>query len=295
MMDVSILIVSYNTADLLQQCIRSVYRHTTGVQFEIIVVDNASADGSAQMVRDEFPEVILIEPTENLGFGKANNSGAKRASGTYLFLLNSDTILTENSVKILKDFIDQATDQRIAAVGCKLLDENREPQVSYGFFPSILQELFEYGCYKLFRKFYTDNLSPNIRDAGDQIKEVDYISGADLFFRKAIFDQAGGFDEAFFLYYEETELCYRLKQQGYKLIWNPGTSIIHYVGASGQDQNQLNYRTLELYYASKYRYYKKCHGKSAAVLVKFIAIPKILVIHRKADLRRIFNILISAE
>ena len=294
-MDVSILIVSFNTVGLLKHCINSIYQYTTGLQFEIIVVDNASVDGSPQMVKDEFPNIILIESSENLGFGKANNLGAKKASGKFLFLLNSDTILIENSVKILNDFLDQSTNQSIAAVGCKLLDANHESQISYGNFPSISQELFEYGFYKLFGNFYSKNLSPNVRGTDNQIRSVDYISGADMFFRKSIFDQAGGFDETFFLYYEETELCYRLKQQGYQIIWNPGTSIIHYVGASSMNQNDLNYQTLELYYASKYRYFRKCHGLLTATIVKFIAIPKILMIYRKYDLQKIFKILYSAH
>lgn len=292
-MDVSILIVNYNTRNILNHCIESIYQYTSDIKFEIIVVDNASADGSSEMIKAEYPEVILIESKENLGFGRANNLGAKYAAGTYLFLLNSDTILLENSIRILFDFFESANDPNLAVIGCKLLDINRRPHISYGNFPSITQELFEYGLSKFFRKYYLTKLSPSVSDDGNQIKEVDFIMGADLFFKRQIYDQINGFDEDFFLYYEETEICFRLKKKRYRVLWVPLTSIIHYIGASGNQTKVFNYWILEQLHKSKYLYFKKCHGILAAILIKYFSMPKILIIHRKQDMLRIFKILLK--
>lgn len=292
-MEVSIIIVNYNTRDILNQCLGSIYQYTADINFEIILVDNASADGSTEMIKARYPEVILIESKENLGFGRANNLGAKHASGTYLFLLNSDTIMLENSIKILYNFFESTNDPNLAVIGCKLLDINKRPHISYGNFPSIRQELFEYGLSRIFRKYYLTKLSPSVCDASRQIKEVDYIMGADLFFKKQIFEQVNGFDEDFFLYYEETEICFRLKKKGYRILWVPLTSIIHYIGASGNQTKEFNYWILEQLHKSKYLYYKKCYGILAAILIKYINMPKILIIHRKQDMLRIFKILMK--
>lgn len=292
-MDVSIIIVNFNTQILIKQCLNSIYKQTKDINYEIIVVDNASTDGSSEMIKDEFPDVVLIESEVNLGFGKANNLGSKQASGNYIFLLNSDTILIENSIKCLKDYLDNANDRRISVVGCKMLDTNHCTQVSYGNFPTIYQEFFEYGFSKIFKKFYNKKLSPSVIDKGKRIKEVDYIIGAAMLFKKTIFNEIGGFDEDFFLYYEETDLCFRLNKLGYKRIWNPNTSIIHLVGGSGQNQKGVNYWVFEQFYKSKYMYYKKNAGLFMAKMVKYLTIPKILIIYRKADISRMFKILLS--
>lgn len=293
LLNISIIIVSFNTKELLSQCIKSIFKHTKGINFEIIVVDNASTDGSQQLIKSDFPKVILIESEINIGFGRANNLGAKHASGDYLFLLNSDTLLIENSIKILKDFIDNESDPNLAVVGCKLLDKNKKPHISYGNFPSIYQEIFEYGLLKIFKKYYAEKLSPSVIDKGSKIKNVDYIIGADMFFKKSVFDSIGGFDEDFFLYYEETEICYRLKKLGYKIVWNPNTSIIHYVGSSGKTNEKFNYWIFEQLQISKNLYYKKCYGNLMAKTIKYLSIVKTLIINRKFNAGKILKILLK--
>jgi len=293
LMGVSIIIVNYNTRDLLEQCVESVFLHTTDIHFEIIIVDNASSDGSTEMIKRNFPYVILIESKENLGFGRANNLGAKHANGKYLFLLNSDTILIENSIKLLYDYFENNTNDKLALIGCKLLDINKNPHISYGNFPTIKQELFEYGLSKIFKKYYLKNLSPSVSDNSNRLREVDYLMGADLFFKKKIFEEIGGFDEDFFLYYEETEICYRLKAKGYQILWVPITSIIHYIGASGNQTNTFNYWIFEQLQKSKFLYYTKCYGKSRAYLVKYISFPKTMLVNRKQNGLRILKILIQ--
>ncbi|MEZ7945205.1 MAG: glycosyltransferase family 2 protein [Flavobacteriaceae bacterium] len=289
-MDVSIIIVNYNTKDLILNCLQSIFDFTLGINFEVIVVDNASQDGSCNSIQDKFPQVNLISSKENLGFGRANNLGAKEASGTFLFLLNSDTLLFENSIKILKDFLENSNEQNIGIVGCKLVDSNKNPDISYGNFPTIYQEIFEYGLSKIFKKYFKNKLSPAVIDGGSLIKKVDYVMGADMFMKKEVFEAVGGFDEDFFLYYEETEICFRLNSLGYKIIWNPNTSIIHYIGASGKKQDGINYWILEQLQKSKILYYKKCHGNAAASIAKYITFPKALIKYRKFDIRKIFRI-----
>jgi len=294
-MDVSILIVSYNTADLTLQCLASIFDKTRDISFEVIVIDNASTDSSVERISSEFPQVKLLAEKHNLGFGKANNIGAKQADGNYLFLLNSDTILLENSIKVLKYYLDICNDPAIAVVGCKLLDIHQQPHISYGNFPSLTQEVFEYGLSKVFRRYYKERLSPSVIDNSNQIKEVDYLMGADMFFKRSVFEKVGGFDEDFFLYYEETELCFRLKKLGYKIIWNPATEIVHYLGASGKKEESINYWTLEQLIRSKLIYYKKCEGNLKAAIVKYLVIPKALIKYRKFDVSRIFKLLLKAE
>ena len=175
-------------------------------------------------------------------------------------------------------------------VGCKLLDVNYNPHISYGNFPTIYQELFEFGLSKFFRKYYIQNLSPSVIDNGTQITEVDYIMGADMFFRRNIFEMINGFDEDFFLYYEETEICFRLNKLGYKIVWNPNTSIIHYLGASGKSVKEIDYWILEQLQKSKNLYFKKCHGILMATVIKYISIFKTVIIYRKFDSIRILRI-----
>ena len=289
-MDVSIIIVNYNTEILLKQCVNSIYQHAKDISYEIIVIDNASTDGSCEMLKDIFPNVVLIESKENLGFGKANNVGVKKALGNFLFLLNSDTVLIENSIKILKEFLENTAIVNVAVVGCKLLDVNKNTHISYGNFPSLYQELFEFGFSKIFRNYFSKKLSPSVIDNGSELKEVDFIMGADMFLRKSIFEEIGGFDEDFFLYYEETEFCFRLKRLGYKILWNPNTSIIHYIGASGMEISGINYWILEQLQKSKILYFRKCHGNGVATIVKYITLPKALLKYRKFDIRKIWTI-----
>ena len=293
--DVSIIIVNYNTCKLTLQCIASIYQQTKGISFEVIVVDNDSSDGSADKIAAQFPGVNLIRSKTNTGFGKANNLGARQAKGKYLFLLNSDTVLIENTVKVQKDFLAQTKGQKIGVIGCNMLDANRQPITSYGNFPSIFQELFEYGFSKIFRDYYKSKVSIAVTDNSKAMKEVDYIIGAAMFFEKDTFNAFGGFDEDFFLYFEETEFCYRMAGLGYKVIWNPDTAIIHYVSASGKNGEGINYRIVEEFYKSKRLYFKKCHGKLTASVINYLSVPKVLINYRHFNMRKILRILLNSS
>ena len=144
-MDVSIIIVNYNTKQLLKNCLNSIYKYTDSLDFEIIVGDNGSKDGSVEMVVQEFEGVIIVDTKENLGFGKGNNRGVERASGEYVFLLNSDTLLIENSIfKLYEFFKINEKKLKIGALGCKLVDEKLNIMNSGGGFPKVANDLKEY-------------------------------------------------------------------------------------------------------------------------------------------------------
>ena len=223
-MDVSIVIVNYNTSALLKDSLLSTFEKTTGLLYEIIVVDNASSDDSVVMLRRDFPQIRLIESKENLGFGRANNVGAQVATGNYLFLLNTDTLLINNAIKILFDFMEEHQD--VGACGGNLYKADMKPNFSYSlYFPT----LFSIFCYRSRLSFLLNNEYFN--DTG-KAKDVAIIIGAGLFLRKKVFDALKGFDPSFFMYVEDGDLCYRISKINFRVVSNPGAKIIHLQGAS---------------------------------------------------------------
>lgn len=230
-MDASIIIVNYNTKEYLRNCLDSVFDKTEDITYEVIIVDNDSKDGSPEMIKKEFPQVKLIENNENLGFGRANNLGAKVAKGKYLFFLNSDTILLNNAIQKFFAFMEQSKNDQIGATGTLLLNEDRTIGHSFGSFPSqtfIFKTKLKYWIYKYFgsemlrRKPRAVNITP------EQLPfEVDFITGADLFVPAKIFKQLDGFDPRFFLYFEETDLQKRMQKLGLKRLIISGPEIIH--------------------------------------------------------------------
>ena len=225
---VSIIIINYNTKLLTLDCLKSIYQHTKDIDFEVIVVDNASSDGSAEAIRESFPIVKVIEPNENLGFGRANNLGAKYAKGEYLFLLNSDTLLIENSIKKLYDFyIENEEKLHIGVLGCTLVDKDLDLIHSGGDFPTIWRYIFDNPLRVLNKIFKTNKSTFKKFSYNDTLTKVDMVTGADMFLSKKKFDKVGGFDERFFLYYEETDMEYKLMKLGYSHYITNITKIIH--------------------------------------------------------------------
>jgi GT2 family glycosyltransferase len=262
-MDVSIIVVSYNTEALLKQCLESVFARTLDIEFEIIVIDNASSDGSRRMVKEVFPGVILIENQKNLGFGQANNLGFKYAKGRNVFLLNSDTILLNNAVKILSDYLDDNLQTGIC--GGNLFDENENPAHSFmRCLPSLFLELNSlFRNNRLFRIRYGKNLQFNYTN---NPLEVGYITGADMMLRTSILNTVGGFDPDFFMYYEETELTYRIKRLGFSIYNVPNARIIHLGGKSFSNNNEKK----KLFLNSEDLYYRKTHSWLGKKIIYFI-------------------------
>jgi GT2 family glycosyltransferase len=271
-MDVSIIIVNYNTKELTLSCLKSVLEQTRDIEFDIYVIDNASVDGSPQVIRNEFPQVKLIENKENLGFGRANNIAIKDSQAKYVFLLNSDTVLINNAPKIFFDFMELEKSRDVACCGGNLYNPDMSAQPSFGNFPSIKQILFEFGLSKIFKRYFYNHLSEGASNYDNFTKEVAHIIGADMFIRKEALNRIGPFDEDFFLYYEETELCYRMHLAGYKMMLVPEAKIIHFYSQSSA--GIPSYKKIMLHEKSKYLYFKKCHGNRYANLAKLLYLLK---------------------
>lgn len=247
-MELSVLIVSYNTRDLLRNCLRSICQTLTDITYEIIVVDNASSDNSAEMIEAEFKQVSLIKNPQNVGFARANNQAIKNASGRYLLLLNSDTLLKEKAIGKLISFMDEHP--KAAAVGPKILNPDGTLQ-SKGFsFPSVLFTIIAsinipkyLSDEKLFRwlpKYYWGE---------DDVRQVDWISGCCMLLRRESVEKIAGLSEDFFMYYEDEEWCYRARRKGYEIWYFPNAEIIHYGGSSPLlNGSEIGLRSVEIYF-----------------------------------------------
>jgi len=232
----SIIIVSFNTKKLLEKCLESIFSQTKA-DFEVIVVDNASKDASLEMVNKKFTQVKTVQNAENVGFGAANNQGAKVASGKWLLFLNSDTELTDNTIDTVFASINKDENSKSKVYGCTLLNGDGSIQPSAGFFPT-LGRVFAQLLFLDDLPFIKTTVNPyqqNWLGFYQKDREVDWITGAYLLLPKAKFAKVGGFDESIFMYGEEIDLCYRLKQNGISVTFLHKPRLFHYKGASSED------------------------------------------------------------
>lgn len=241
---VSIILVNYNTSQLTRQCILSIQEHITEPEVEIIVVDNASSDSSVEDIRREFADVQVVEAGGNIGFGSANNMGAKVAKGEYLFLLNTDTILQNNPLPYFLQAMQE--DNQLGAVGAYLVDAEGKPSLSGGktYSPKkyLLQAILAY-----LRLLGTAHQHPNT-------PTVDYVIGADMLVRKDVFERAGGFDERIFMYFEDVELCSRIRALGYHNRLIAGPRIVHLEKQSGNNRFAKIHNMASLMYCMQKEY-----------------------------------------
>ena len=263
----SVVIVSFNTRDLLRQCLTSLNEQSGGIQKEVFVVDNVSRDGSADMVEREFPDVELIRSDINLGFAAANNRAFRVAAGRYVVLLNSDAFLQAGALQRATQHMDE--DQSIGIGGARLLGRDGSPQPSGRLFPSPLNDLLSlsglaggYPSSKFFGRF--DRTWANPEEAAD----VDWVPGAFSMIRRDALEKVGHFDENFFLYYEEVDLCRRMKKAGYRVRYWPDVVVVHYGGESSKTVTSLQLSTSGSQLAlwrmrSAFIYYRKYHLLSA--------------------------------
>jgi len=238
MLDLSICIVNWNVEALLRQCLRAIFDNTKGVNLEVIVVDNNSKDESVRMVEKEFPQVKLIANHFNAGFTKANNQAIMMAKGRYLLILNPDTEVIDNALKKMIQFMDSKHD--CAALGPKLLNTDGSLQRSCRIFPT-LETMF-------YSALFLDQLLPGSTTFGkyfmtwwnfDSVREVDQPMGSALMVRKTALDKVGAFDENIFIWFDEVDLCYRIKKAGGKIFFTPDAKIKHHLSRSFQQWKSM--------------------------------------------------------
>lgn len=262
-MYISVVIVTWNVKDLLRDLLESLERMSRQVAYEVFVVDNNSSDGSADMVRTAFPAVHLIALSENKGFAGGNNEALHRVSGRYVLFLNPDTRLTDDAIRKMYDFMEMHPEA--AGLGCRLVYPDGSLQMSCRHFPSVLTDFFE--------SVYLDHIFPgsplfNRYRMGmwkhDTVREVDQPYGACLLFKKDVLDKVGLMDERFFMYYDEVDLCYRVKKTGGRIFFSPDITIIHYANqSSNQAQDACEYYKAK----SRFLFFGKHYGRMAQVLL----------------------------
>jgi GT2 family glycosyltransferase len=260
--ELSIIIVNYDTVDYLRQCLESIERFPPGCRYEVLVVDNDSPDGSADLVRERFPEARLLLLRENVGFARANNLALRQARGRHLLLLNSDTQVLEGSLDGLLEAM--ASNPHVGAVGCKQLDGNQQLQLTWGRFPTFLHEIVRKALHW------------RMRIDGSQVREyldrkynapstVDWVSGSCLLVRREAMEEAGALDENIFMYFEDIDWCRRIQLHGWGILYEPGVRILHYGGVSAARHlidALVAYRRSQFYFCRKY------YGTRALLVLK---------------------------
>jgi len=253
--DVTAIIVSYNTKDLLAECLHSVWEQTGDLLAEVIVVDNASTDGSCEMVKERFPKVHLISNKENVGFAKANNMAIQTSSGRYILLLNSDAVVIDDSVQRMVQFLDE--NPQIGACGCKLLFPDGRYQRSAWPLPKILSGI--YGYSNLFDRIalFPRLLAPDWFDYPERTRAVGYCTAACLLVSRRCIEEVGLMDENFFLYSEEVDWCKRMWESKWQVFYLAEAKVVHYNG--GSQRGYLRRKTRMI--SAELQYMRKWHGR----------------------------------
>jgi len=296
MFDLSIIIVNWNTKDLLRKCLHSIYDKTNGIKYEIIVIDNASKDGSARMVREEFPEVKLIENKENVGFAKGNNQGFLRAEGRYILLLNPDTELVDNSFLKMVNYM--RLNKEAGAVAPKFLYPDGTFQRYYARFPTFLSMVTRWFLpRRLAFKLKPTRLYLMLDDDFSKIREIEQPAGACIMTRKSLFLNENLMDLKFPVFFNDVDLCRRIYKKGLKIFILPEACIVHYKAKGGSEQGKKSLYLSAEFFLSMVDYFFKYEGVLKASLLKIlislgfvvrsmkILIESLLGIKKKEDLK----------
>ncbi len=255
MVDLSIIIVSWNVADLLRACLNSIYAYPSPLDIETIVVDSASSDNSVEMVRAEFPQVVLLPQRENIGYTCGNNIGLQTARGRHLLLLNPDTEIIGDALAQLVAYLDTHPD--VGIVGPHTLNTDGSTQSTRRRFPTKALAFFE--------STWLEGLLPKSALAWYRVSEqpdtatfdVDWVQGSALMARREVYATIGGLDEGYVMFYEELDWCKRAKDAGWRVVYMGSTQIIHH---GGKSTDQVGARKHIYYNESRLRYFKKHHG-----------------------------------
>jgi GT2 family glycosyltransferase len=275
MVDISVVIVNWNVRDLLRKCLESIYARTKGIGFEVFVVDNNSSDASAEMARREFPQVKLIVNNENQGFATANNQALRKVEGRYSVLLNPDTQLIDNTFKAMVEFMD--THPEVCAIAPQLIFADGSLQHSCRHFPSFFTDLME--------SLFLDGMYPKNRIinwykmgywAHDQSRYVDVPYGACLLFETEKLKELGYFDERYFMYFEEIDLCYRSKKKFGPTLYLPQFKVIHHSNSSSRQISDLCHRWKV---QSQIRFFAKHYGRLGIASLFFNLVLRTILVY----------------
>jgi hypothetical protein len=265
--ELSIIIVNWNSVDYLINCLRSIQEETSAVKYEIIVVDNASFDGCAERLATEFPEVKFIQSEINLGFARANNLGASRACGEVLLFLNPDTEIKERAIERLYECICALPDCGI--IGAKLLNSDGSIQTTcIRSFPTILNQVLEIEWLR--RHFPKSSLwgTRSLFENTSKILEVNAVSGACLMIKRDIFEAVGMFSTSYFMYSEDIDLCLKVHRIGKKVYFCPQALVVHHSGKSSDQASSSHFSSI-LFCESRWRFFRKHKGPFYASMYRF--------------------------
>ena len=272
-MKLSIIIVSWNVKKVLIDCLGSIEENPASEPFEVIVVDNASSDGTVESLRNKFPEVVVIANSQNLGFAAANNQGIEKSQGEYILLLNPDTIVHSGSLDVLIEFMDENKD--VGICGPQLLNQDGTIQSSVRCFPTFRGALYRHTVIRylgLFKNEYKKWLMKNFDHKTKM--DVDQVMGAALMIRQSIIEDIGVMDEQFFMYYEEVDLCFRIKQAGWRVVFMPEVVITH---LGSQSSGQIPVKKQMMAITSLLKFFRKHRGKSITIVFNCIFKPAIIL------------------
>ncbi len=265
-MVLSVILVNHNGKGYIEDCLDSIKRNLKGIRSEIIVVDNHSTDGSVDILKKRYPSIRLLCNLENVGFSRANNQGLKAGRGDYVLIINTDTLVYSNSIKTMMAEMKEHPDR--GGVGPALLTGNNDYQVSFGgkvnFFSEAAKKIF-------LNRIYRNRLRKNQKQ-----RDVEWLSAACFLSRRDILERAGMFDEKYFLYFEDIDLCMRIREKGWKLVYLPEARVFHIGGASTKQRklnSRFHYRKSQLYF-----YKKHCSPFSLFLLKAFLSIDFVFVL-----------------
>ncbi|MCP4613412.1 MAG: glycosyltransferase family 2 protein [Planctomycetes bacterium] len=272
-MKLSIIIISWNVREDLRTCICSIEENKPSCTFEVIIVDNASTDGTIEMLKKDFPEIKLIVNHDNRGFAVANNQAINKSQSKYILFLGPDTIIHPKSLDILVEFMDSNED--VGTCGSKLLNADGSIQDSVRRFPSFRGVLYRHTAFKfmgIFKGQYRKWLMYDF--INDKQQDVEQVMGAAMLVRKSVIDQVGMMDERFFIYYEEVDLCYRIKQAGWRIVHIPEAVITH-LGGSSSAQIPVSKRIIAM--TSMLKFFRKHRGIFVTFIFSCIFKPSIIL------------------
>lgn len=265
-MDLSIIIVNWNSVGYLRNCLRSIYGQNRGLVFEIIVVDNASYDGCGEFLEREFPSVKFIQSAENVGFSRANNLGAQYAAGRVLLFLNPDTEIVGSAIELMFSQLSALPDA--GAMGCKLIRPDLSLQMSsIRRYPTILNQALAFdSLMRIFPMWKLWGMMP-LFNTGNPIEAVEVIPGACIMVKKKIFEEAGRFSTDYFMYGEDVDLSYKINKADYKIYYVGAAKIIHHGGGSSKTKKENNFSDV-LIRESRLKFFEKNRGGSYAAVYR---------------------------